>query len=133
MLNGGATTWCRKKKTCTALSTMEAEFISCASAVQEALWLGYFLKNLESRVCIGKPITIYSDSMAAMAYTKDPKYHGKTKHISMKYNFVRDAIEEGEVRIEYISTDLMVADPLTKPLPPLVFARHVRAIGLRRM
>ncbi len=51
----------------------------------------------------------------------------------MKYNFVRDAIEEGEVRIEYISTDLMVADPLTKPLPPLVFARHVRAMGLRRM
>lgn len=50
----------------------------------------------------------------------------------MAYKFVRHAIEDGEVKIEYISTNLMVADPLTKLLSPLVFARHVRIMGLRR-
>lgn len=112
---------------------MEAEFVSSAAAVQEALWIGYSMSNLGSIVSVEKPITIFCDSMAALAYTKNPKYHGKTKHIGMKYNFVRDAIEEGEVKLEYLSTTLMVADPLTKPLPPTQFARHVTAMGIRRL
>ena len=133
LLNNGAISWSSKKQTCTALSTMEAEFVSSAAAVQEALWIGYFMRSLESIISIERPITIFCDSMAALAYTKDPKYHGKTKHIGMKYHFVRDAIQEGEVKLEYISTALMVADPLTKPLPPTQFARHVNAMGLRRL
>ncbi len=133
MLGNKSILWISKKQTCTALSTMKAKFVVSAAAVQEALWISSFLEHLGSIVSIKKPITIYCDSMAALAYTKDPKYHGKTIHISMKYNFVRDAIEEGEVKMEYLSTNLMVAYPLTKPLPPIPFARHVKAMGLYRL
>lgn len=51
----------------------------------------------------------------------------------MKYNFIWDAIEAGEVKIDYISTDLIVTNLLTKPLPPLIFARHVRTMALCRL
>lgn len=73
--------------------------ISSAFAVKEAFWLGYLLKDLESWIKVEGVVTIYSDSLATMAYSKDPKYYRKTKYIGMKYNFVRYAIEEGEVKI----------------------------------
>jgi len=68
-----------------------------------------------------------------MAYTKDPKYHSKTKHIDTKYNFVRDIIACKEIALHYISTHKMVADPLTKPIPRDVFVKHVKSLGLRGM
>ena len=74
---------------------------------------------------------MYRDSMVALAYIKDPKYHQQTKHIGIKYNFIRDTIEE--VQLEYISTKHIVVDPLTKTILPNVFANHVKAMDLRRM
>ena len=68
-----------------------------------------------------------------MAYTKDPKYHGKTKHIGIKYNFVRDALESKEVCLKYILTTAMVIDPISKPIPPDLFAFHVQSMGLCRL
>ena len=117
LLNNGAISWCSKKQTCIALSTMEAEFIACSAAVQEAIWLKRFLEHLG--ICGEKisPILINCDSQAAIAYTKDPKYHSKTKHIDTKYNFVRDAIAQKSVSVWYISTKDMLADPLMKPIP----------------
>ena len=49
------------------------------------------------------PITIYSDNMAALAYAKDPKYHRKTKHIEIKYHYIRDMVAKKKVFLEYIS------------------------------
>ena len=133
LLNSGAISWSSKKQTCTALSTMEAEFVASAAAVQETIWLGRFLSHLSIMPGKNDPITICCDSQAALAYTKDPKYHGKTKHIGIKYNFVRDALESKEVCLKYIPTTAMVADPLTKPIPHDLFACHVQAMGLRRI
>ena len=77
-------------------------------------------------------VSIYCDSMVGLASVKVLKYHEQTKHIGIKYNFIRDAIEE-EVQLEYNSTRHMVVDPLTKTEIPNVFAHHVKAMGLRRM
>lgn len=79
ILNSGVITWCSKKQICTTLSIIEVEFISNASAVQEALRFGYFLKKLESKVLLERPITIFIDSMMVIAYIIDLKYHRKTK------------------------------------------------------
>lgn len=49
-------------------------------------------------------MTLYCDSQAAIAYTKDLKYHNKTKHIDIKYNFVRDIVANGEINLEHIPT-----------------------------
>ena len=71
---------------------MEAEFITCSAAVQEAVWLKCFLKNLVIVTDVPRPMTVYYDSQAAIVYVKDPKYHGRMKHINIKNNFVRDII-----------------------------------------
>ncbi len=63
-----------------------------------------------------------------IAYTKDPKYHGKTKHIDIKYNFARDMAAKKEVNMKYISTHDMIADPFTKPIVKDVYNRHVKSM-----
>jgi hypothetical protein len=78
-------------------------------------------------------MTIYCDNTAAIAVAKDPKYHGKTKHIKMRYHYIREAIIEQYVILKHISTNSMVVDPLTKPIVRDAFVRHVRSLGLCRM
>ena len=133
LLNNGAISWSSKKQSCIALSTMEAEYVACSSAVQEAVWLKRFLQHLEIDSVSVNLVKIYYDSTAALAYAKDPKYHGKTKHIQIRYHFVRDMVANKEVVLEHISTSRMVADPLTKPISRDLFVSHVKSLGLRRM
>ena len=78
-------------------------------------------------------MTLYCDNMAALAYANDLKYHGKTKHIQIRYHFVRDMITQNEVVLKHISTNEMVADPFTKPIAMDAFVRHMRSLGLCRM
>ena len=92
LLNNGAISWSSKKQSCIALSTMEAEFVSSLAAVQEAVWLKRFLVHLGILENAVKPMLVHCDSQAAIAYTKDPKFHGKTKHIDIKYNLVKDTV-----------------------------------------
>uniref|UniRef100_A0A2N9GHN6 Uncharacterized protein n=1 Tax=Fagus sylvatica TaxID=28930 RepID=A0A2N9GHN6_FAGSY len=68
LLGGGAITWCNKKQSCVAHSTMESEYVACSAAVQEAVWLHRFLQRLDVVASAMDPVTIYSDSMATLAY-----------------------------------------------------------------
>ena len=78
-------------------------------------------------------LTLYYDSMAALAYAKVSKNHGKTKHIQIKYHFIRDLITQNEAVLKHIHTNEMVADPFTKPIARDAFVRHVRSLGLCMM
>ncbi|KAL0386676.1 UNVERIFIED_CONTAM: Retrovirus-related Pol polyprotein from transposon TNT 1-94 [Sesamum latifolium] len=70
---------------------------------------------------------------ATIAYAKDPKYHGRTKHIDTRYHFIRDSIAQGEVILRHIPTNDMIPDPFTKPLRRDAFHRHMSSMGLRRI
>ena len=76
---------------------------------------------------------IFCDNTAALVVAKDPKYHGKTKHIKKRYHYIKDAITKNDVVLKHISTSNMVADPLTNPIARDVFVKHVRSLGLNRM
>ncbi|KAF7131512.1 hypothetical protein RHSIM_Rhsim09G0205400 [Rhododendron simsii] len=78
-------------------------------------------------------VMVHCDSMAALAYTKDPKYHGRTKHIDICFHYIWDMIALGEVTLQCITTGRMVADPLTKANSRDVFQTHVRSMGLCRL
>ena len=69
-------------------------------------------------------VLVNCDSQAAIAYTKDPKYHCKTKHIDIKYKFAKVLVKDKMVNMKYLSMHEMVADPLTKPIPREVFQKH---------
>ena len=92
ILGGGVVSWCSKKQTCVALSTMESEYVACATIMQEAIWLKRFLKSLSITAHFEEAVTLYSDSTIALKYANDPKYHGKSKHIEIKYHFIRDIV-----------------------------------------
>ena len=78
-------------------------------------------------------MTIFCDNTAVLAVAKDSKYNGKTKNIKKRYHYIRDAIIDKDVVLKYISTNNIVADPLTKPIAKDVFIRHVKSLGLCRM
>src|SRR3954468_24706261 len=113
-----------------ALSTMEAEYIAAAAAIHEAVWLRSLLISLEVVPNAVDPIKLHSDSMSAIDYSKDSKFHARMKRIEIKYHFVRN--KKDEVLLSYIPTGEMVADPLTKPLVIDLFRKHVKSMGLRR-
>ena len=88
--------------------------MACATTVQEVVWLKRFLQRLGITTHSEEAVTLYFDNTAALAYAKDPKYHEKSKHIEIKYHFIRDMVARCEVVMKHISTGSMVADPLTK-------------------
>ena len=118
LLNDCAISWGSKKQNCITLSTMEAEYVACSSAIQKEVWLKRFLQDIGVVKTAFEPVTLYCDSMAAFAYAKDSKYHGKTKHIQIRYHFVRDMIMQNEVVLKHIPTNEMVVD-LLSPYPRL--------------
>lgn len=130
LLNGGTMTLASKKPTCMALSIMEAGFVACSMAMQEAIWLKCFLHKLNVERYNLDPMFIHYDSVVALACVKDLKYHSKTKHIEVIYNFIRDLIVQKEVVLEHIPMSQMIVDPLTKPIAIESFMTHVRELGL---
>ncbi|KAF7138080.1 hypothetical protein RHSIM_Rhsim07G0133500 [Rhododendron simsii] len=90
-----------------------------------SLSIGLFLvSNVE------KPLRIYCDNKAAELYSKNDKSSSKSKHIDIKFLVVKERVRNHLMSIEYISTELMIADPLTKGLPSKVFKEHVARAGV---
>uniref|UniRef100_A0A8R7U2N5 Retrovirus-related Pol polyprotein from transposon TNT 1-94 n=1 Tax=Triticum urartu TaxID=4572 RepID=A0A8R7U2N5_TRIUA len=131
-LAGGAISWSRKKQDSVALSSMEAEYIAASEAVKEGVWLKEFLASLVVVESTSYPVTIFYDNQAAIKVSKDPKFHSKTKHIEGRYHYICDVVNRlRTVRLDYLPSVDMVADPLTKPLSQEVFCKHVCNMGVR--
>lgn len=75
-------------------------------------------------------MVIYGDNQGAIALAKNPTSHARTKHIDIQHHFVREAVADGKVTLQYVSTKEMIADGLTKPLPKDAFLRFRDALGL---
>ena len=71
---------------------MEAKFVALSVTMQEGIWLRRFLEHLINKGDAIDPVAIGCDNQATIAYTKDPKFHAKTKNIDIKYNFVNDIV-----------------------------------------
>ncbi|KAL0347920.1 UNVERIFIED_CONTAM: Retrovirus-related Pol polyprotein from transposon TNT 1-94 [Sesamum angustifolium] len=124
LLGGTTITWCNEKQACISLSTMEAEYVASTPAIQEAIWLRRFLKSLHILAHINDVVVIYCDNSTTIAYAKDPKYQGRTKHIDTIYHLIRDSIGQREVVLRHIPTNDMIVDPFTRPLRRDAFHRH---------
>ena len=85
LLNGGAIRWCSKKQTYVEFSTMVAEYVVGSAAVHEGIWLRRFLREFGIIAHAEESVAIYCDSSVVITYSKDPKYHGKIKHMYIRY------------------------------------------------
>jgi hypothetical protein len=130
-LAGAAVSWSSKKQTSVALSSTEAEYISGAHAAKEAIWLRQLLSKLG--LDTSSPTVLHVDNQSAIAIAKNPEFHDHTKHIDVRYHFLRQVVEDGTVELQYIPTGDQVADALTKGLPPTSFNKFWDAMGVRRL
>ena len=110
---------------------MYAEFVACYEATGQVNWLKKFIPGLKVVDDIYRPLKLYCDNEPAVTYTHNNKSSGAAKHIDIKYYVVKEKIQDRVINLEHISTEKMLADPLTKVLPPKVFTEHVAGMGLR--
>ena len=131
LMNGGAVSWKNSKQESVAGSTTEAEYIAASEAGKEGVWIRNFLIDLGVVQGAPNPLDVYCDNNGAIAQAKEPRQHQKAKHIRMRYHQIREFVEDGDVMLCKVYTDLNVADPLTKPLPQPKHEAHIRAMGMR--
>ena len=127
----GAISWKSSKQTVTASSTMYAEFVACYEASGQVTWLKKFVPGLKVVDSIEKPLKLYCDNEPAVFYAHNNKSSGAAKHIDIKFYVVKEQVQDQTICLEHIRTNKMLADPLTKGLPPNVFREHLAGMGLR--
>ncbi|KAJ8454043.1 hypothetical protein ONZ45_g19461 [Pleurotus djamor] len=129
VINGGAVSWSSKSQEIVSLSTAESELVANTHAAKEGMWYSTFLLQVFD-IDI-KPLTLFCDNQAAIALTKDHQFHVRTKHIDIRYHFVRWVVESGAIKVAYCPTDEMIADVLTKALPNHKTKHFAALLGLR--
>ena len=124
---GAAVSWVSKLQKVVALSTTEAEYIAATEACKEMLWMQRFLGELGIKQ---DKYVLHCDSQSAIHLAKNPAFHSKTKHIDLRYHWIRQVLEEGQLQLEKIHTDENPADMFTKILPKTKQELCRRLVGL---
>ena len=120
-------------QTLTATSTMEAEFVSCFEAISHDVWLKSFIFGLRVIDSIERSLRLYCDNSVAVFLAKNDKSQSRSKHIDIKYLAIRERVKEKKVVLEHVSIELMIADHLTKGMPPKKLRDNVISMGLESM
>ncbi|UYV61953.1 hypothetical protein LAZ67_1007155 [Cordylochernes scorpioides] len=116
MFAGAPILWRSSKQTVTALSTMEAEYISLSSSVREVTRIREYLNHLDIPQNMVEPTPVWCDNQAAIAHAKSYIGRSKTRHIAIRYHFVREKVDDGVIQLDYVTSGRNLADILTKSL-----------------
>ncbi|KAI3735627.1 hypothetical protein L6452_15134 [Arctium lappa] len=122
--------WTSKKQNCVSTSTAEAEYVAAASCCSQVLWMTTQLRDFGYNY---KRVPIYCDSKSAISITANPVQHSKTKHIDVRYHFIKDHVEKGNIEIHFVQTDFQLADLFTKPLDEKRFQFLISKLGMLNM
>lgn len=125
---GNMVSWSTKRQPTVSLSSTEAEFVSLCNAAKEGIWLSTLLAELGIH---SVPFTIYEDNIPCIKIAEEPREHQRTKHIDIKYMFLRELIQNKKLLIKYIPTSDQLADVFTKPLGPHNYEKIVKELGMR--
>jgi len=128
ILAGGPISWKSKKQRSVSLSTTEAEYYVLGIACQEAAWLKQIGQEL--LMSLNKPIHIYSDNTGAIALSDNPVFHNRSKHIDIRWHFVRELIRSKTVRTSHIPGTQNGVDFLTKALSRSEHDRCIKLLGM---
>jgi hypothetical protein len=120
-LSDAPISWQTRQQPSVALSTMESEFMAACAAAQESLWLTQLLKEFTCK--FQDPIILFEDNKAYLDFSKNSTNHQRTKHISVRYHFIRDLIADRLISLTAIPSEENIADIMTKPLDKKVFQR----------
>jgi hypothetical protein len=125
---GGAVAWSSKKQSRVALSTAEAEYVAATHAIKQLLWH----RNLFKELGLPQPGTsiLLSDNQAAISISHNPEFHARTKHIDIDLHFIRDYVQDGTAKLEYVPSAENLADIFTKALPRPLHESMIDGIGV---
>jgi len=125
MMGGGPVAWRCMRQHCVTLSTAEAELYAACEAAKQTVWTRELLSGFG--YVFDGPSVIFEDNQATIAITDNPTLHDRTKHVDIRYFYVREKVQEGLVKLVYVRSDENLADVLTKPLstPKFIVVRRV--------
>ncbi|KAJ9544789.1 hypothetical protein OSB04_024496 [Centaurea solstitialis] len=118
--------WASKKQNCVSLSTAEAEYVAAASCCSQIIWMRTQLRDYGFKF---DKIPIYCDSKSAIAISCNPVQHTKTKHIDIRYHFIKDHVEKGTIELYFVNTEFQLADLFTKALDEKRFNFLITKLG----
>ena len=95
--------WFSRKQSSVALSTAKAEYIAACSASCEAVWLRKLLLDLFDLEL--EATCIFCDNQSCVKLPENPVFHDKSKHIEIKYHYIRDMVQRGAVKLQYVAID----------------------------
>jgi len=127
-LGSSLVTWASQKQRIVALSSCEAEYVATAAAACQGIWLNRLIADMLGT----KEMTVklLMDNMSAIAPSKNPVHHDRSKHIDTRYHFLRECIEEGKVEVDHVGTEEQLADLFTKALGRVKFVEQRSALGV---
>jgi len=129
-INNSSISWKSQRQSTVAMSSTEAEYMALFAVVQEVIWLKRLLSEVSSEY-LKENIIVYQDNKSTILLASNPTQHSRTKHINTKYHFVRDQVSNGEVKIQYLSTEEMIADIFTKAVSKFKLRKHIKSIGIK--
>ncbi|KAJ9541677.1 hypothetical protein OSB04_028183, partial [Centaurea solstitialis] len=118
--------WASKKQQCVSTSTAESEYVAAASCCSQVLWMQSQLRDYGLEY---KKIPIYCDSKSAIAISANPVQHSKTKHIDIRYHFLKDNVEKENIELYFVNTEYQLADLFTKALDEKRFKFLISRLG----
>lgn len=128
MFGTGAIAWSSKKQPIVTLSSTEAEYVAATSGACQAVWLQRILAHMKAEQ---KEATIlYCDNSSAIKLSKNPVFHGRSKHIHVRFHFLRELVEKGDIKLQHCKTEEQSADIFTKPLKTAAFMYLRSKIGI---
>uniref|UniRef100_A0A2N9EP82 Integrase catalytic domain-containing protein n=1 Tax=Fagus sylvatica TaxID=28930 RepID=A0A2N9EP82_FAGSY len=130
LFGGTAVSWLSKKQGCVAKYTMEVEYIACSTAVSNAVWIKRFVDSLKLDMQ-DRPVNVFCDNKSTISLIKSGANSSKGKHIDVNYHYIQDIVERGEIKVHFVPSADMMADPMTKGLTLNQFRVHVTGMGLR--
>nr|GEV82404.1 copia protein [Tanacetum cinerariifolium] len=122
--------WSSKRQDCTALSTVEAEYVSLSACCAQVLWMRTQLTDYGFHF---DKIPIYCDSKSAISISCNQVQHSRTKHITVRYHFIKEHVEKGTIELYFVKTYYQLADIFTKALPADHFNYLVHRLGMRSL
>jgi hypothetical protein len=105
--------WSSKKQNCVAFSTAKAEYVAAGACCAQLLWMRQTLQDFR---CSFTKIPLLCDNESAIKLVNNPVSHKRTKHIDLRYHFLRDHETKGDIKICHVSTEKQLIDIFTKPL-----------------
>lgn len=121
-------TWCSQKQDTVALSSSEAEFMAATEAARQAIWLQDLLGEITGQLY--NKTTICIDNRSAIALSRNPIFHGRSKHIHSRYHFIRECVERGLLEVEHVPGNEQAADILTKTLGRIKYKEMSDLMGV---